>query len=110
MITICLPQKLNFVSESELRSVMSYLSEHEHYCFIDYTFEAHSKYRQLHCHAICKIPQKRLLYKYAGFRIFYSKIYDYRGAMQYLYKYASNRYLQEQIITENYYNYIPRFV
>ncbi len=109
MITICKAQKLHYVDESELRSVLSYLYDHHHY-IVDYTFERHGKYRQLHCHAIIDTQPDYKTYKVIPFRVYYSEIYDKDGAVKYLYKYAYNTYMQEQILVENQYSYISRFI
>ncbi len=108
LITICKAQKLDYVDESELRSVMSYLFEHKHY-FKDYTFERHGKYRQLHCHAIVDTQPIYKTFKVIPFRVYYSPVYDIKGAMNYLHKDAYNRYRQEQILAENQYQ-IYRFL
>lgn len=109
MITICKAQKKLKVSEAELRSIKEYLEAHQH-IFIDYAMETHGMYRQLHMHAIIKKPPHYWVYGFAGFRIYYSIIYDLRGAQLYIYKHAYNFYSQQQILDINEYNYQSRFI
>ncbi len=104
LITICKAQKKHYVEEAELRSIKTFLESKKVY-FKDYVFECHGLYRQLHCHAIVKFYGRWSLFtNHAGFRIYWSKILNEPGAISYLKKFASNRYRQEQILTENQYN------
>jgi len=109
LVTICKAQKKGYVDESELRAVMEFLKEKKVYV-IDYSFEVHGMYRQLHVHLVVKYYGRwKDLLNFQGFRIYWSQVYDIVNALNYLNKLAYCRLKQEEILTENKYQ-VYRFL
>lgn len=105
LLTICKPQKKEFVDVTELQGIMAFLYTEEVY-FFDYVYEMHGVYRQLHAHCIVNIPPRTMYStKLFGFRLWWSKIKsgDTPKVKRYLHKIVKNSYIQEQLIQENYY-------
>ena len=76
LITVCKPQKKEYVSTSELKQVLAHL----HYNGIECIYgkwERHGMYKQLHYHGIVTIPSSTIYSKYTrvlGFRVHFSRI------------------------------------
>ncbi len=102
MVTIHKSRVKDYVSEEDLIEILKCLSTG---CdIIEYAFEMHGVYRQLHCHAIVMLPKDTWYSsKIRGFRLYWSKLYDYKKTLLYVQKNASNKYLQDQICAENQY-------
>ncbi len=76
-------------------------------------FEIGDKYKQLHMHGL-GVTTKPVLYSkhnsILGFRIEWKRVYNLKGVLQYIYKSAYNKYEQENIIDNNYYNHNFGFI
>lgn len=110
MVTIRKHQVLDFVTTCELQSILDRLIIKDlgwTSCYCDnIVFEVDSKYKQLHLHCIMHSSRNFKYSKYTqrlGFRIHFREVYNFDGAVGYLNKQVSNRFEQDQLISENYY-------
>ncbi len=108
MLTIAKHQVKKYIKKINILSVVSLLKKklnllrtHES------CYELSPKYHQLHAHIIVSMP-KKVYYKdnnsLDGFRLQWSPVFDINGARKYLTKDATNKYTQEAILMENYFN------
>lgn len=72
------------------------------------SFEVDKKHRQLHFHSIVYLNEY-LRYKavssFGGFRIFWKPVYDTNKLLKYITKDCNNKYKQEEIIFDNFYEH-----
>ncbi len=95
--------KTKYVTATALDSLRAYL-ESKHIKFIDYVYEMHGMYRQLHMHAIVQYNGLyKPLTKFANFKLHWARIDDLDGATNYIHKYVYNKDTQQQTINENHY-------
>ncbi len=103
MVTIHKSKVKDYVSEEELREILRILFSKD-IKILDYTFECHGVYRQLHCHAIVMLPNDTWYSsKVKGYRLYWKKVFDCGKALKYLHKQAYSNITQERILQENQY-------
>ncbi len=109
LLTIAKHQVKDYVSVKDLQDVHWALKCRLTDLYVPLlSYEVSPTYRQLHMHGIA-ITKRAVFYKencsLLGYRIQWSRIYDLKRAIQYVFKDAHNRYEQEQIIQQNYYRH-----
>jgi len=114
LITIAKHQVKDYVHKSDLDNIVVRLkTKHDTLHVIDCVYEISDKYRQLHIHAIARLGHT-ISYKqnnsFNGYRVQWSPIYNWKGALSYLTKVVKSKYRQEQIFAENNYNHSYGFV
>ncbi len=117
MITIRKHQVKDFVTVCELASILDNLIINDlgwASCHCDnIVYEVDRTYKQLHLHCILysDINFRYSKYSKAGkFRIHFRRVYNFDGAVGYLKKQVFNKYEQEQLIDENYFNHNYGFI
>ncbi len=119
MITIRKHQVKDFVDVGVLRTILDNLIINRlgwTSCHVDnVVFEVDPTYLQLHLHCILYSKRDFRYSKYTSagfgeFRVHFRKVYDLDGAKGYLKKQSWNPWVQEQLISENYYNHNYGFV
>ncbi len=112
LLTIVKSQRKDVIYQADIDKVYDYLkwnlqSLHVHM----HCYEIDSTYNQLHSHAIISIDQYFKFLHYNTFKGFYIKWDiidkindDFKWVNRYLHKDAHNKYIQEEILTRNYYN------
>ncbi len=111
MITIRKHQVKDYINKEMLDEVIEQLEQCiASFYIIQGVYENSGKYKQLHYHAIAKVI-KGFRYsrftEYQGFRIMWTKVYDYYKACAYLLKDLRHR-SQDDILIDNYYS-VNRF-
>lgn len=117
LLTISCQQKSKLVEQRNLDEVILWLKLNIPSLKIyNHSYERSGKHTQLHFHGIV-MTKSRFRYKpfiqygdvehmHLTYRIQWSRITNYQGAIDYIYKDTQNNLiLQDQIITENYYKY-----
>ncbi len=112
MVTIRKHQVKDFVTVCELATILDDLVYNKlgrENCHCDnVVYEVEKTYKQLHLHCILHSEFNFRFGRYtkkAGFRLHFRRVYDFDGAVGYLRKQVRNKYEQEQLINENYYNH-----
>ncbi len=114
LVTISCQQKLIEVSQSDLHEVIMWLKMNINSLHIyHYSYETTGKYNQLHFHAIAGMTGMWKPFTQWGeapytktYRIQWSKIADYPGALDYVYKDTNNNpSIQDQILILNHYKH-----
>lgn len=115
LLTISKHQKKDYVDKSDLNAIIVTLKwKHPSLTFTEYSYENTGKYRQLHFHGLCRVNGK-IMYKdnnsINGYRLQWKPVWDTAGAIKYITKDTQgNKYRQEQILVENYYNHNYGFI
>ncbi len=112
LLTIRKHQVKDFVTVNELKSALANLVSHIPMYVTNIVFEVEHTYMQLHLHCIITMDHYfnyTRYTKYHGFRLHFKKCYDLGGLKGYLLKQVSNKYIQEQLIVENYYSHYYGF-
>ncbi len=117
LLTVSCQQKQNFISKSDLRDVILWLKMSiQSFKVYNYSYERSGYYNQLHFHGIISASRYHRWKPYTQygdfeycvntFRIQWSRIHDYDGAVSYVYKDTFNDPIkQDQIFIENIYKY-----
>ncbi len=117
LLTISCQQKKAFVQQSDLDEVLLWLKMNEDTFHVyKQSYERSGKYLQLHFHAIVGIRTTfrwRPYTQYGDtevmaltFRVHWSRVTDYPGAVLYVYKDTKNNsVVQQQIFIQNLYKY-----
>ncbi len=109
LITIAKHQVKDYVGQEDLDLVHAILKSRLTDLYIPYwAYEVSLRYGQLHMHGVA-LTRRPVFYKehnsILGFRVQWSKIYNLKRAIDYVYKDANNKDMQMQILNENYYRY-----
>lgn len=107
LITFAKHRVKDYVSKEDLDTVHGELKKViSHFYMPLYAYEISPKYLQLHLHGLA-FTKKPIRYKnynsILGFRIQWKPCYNKRRAIDYIYKDATNKWEQEQILDINYY-------
>ncbi len=109
LLTIRAHQVLRYVTPNELTETLQEVVEDLPLELVDYAFERHGRYRQLHAHAVV-IPTAPFLYRghtsRRGLRIHWLKVTNptaFRRIRRYVRKSVRDKYVQEEINLANYY-------
>jgi len=111
LVTICKPQKKDYVSRNALREIIAHLSYNNIHCTYG-KWERHGMYKQLHYHGIFIVPDT-IKYsnftKLANYRVHFEYIKDNLPTIIRVKRYIDkhyNRYTNTQLDTHlaNYYN------
>jgi len=117
LLTVICQQKLNYISKQSLDSVLLWLKMNISSLKVyQRCYERSGVYSQLHFHAIVKTSSYfrwKPFIQYGDtevnnctFRVHWSRIHDYEGAVSYIYKDTHNcAVLQSQIFAENMFKY-----
>ncbi len=117
LLTVSCQQKQNYISESNLRDVLLWLKMSiQSFKVYNYSYERSGYYHQLHFHGIIAVSNRFRWKPYTQygdvehcentFRIQWSRIHDYEGAVSYVYKDTHNCSVkQDQIFNENIYQH-----
>ncbi len=111
MVTIRKYKVLDFVSKGELTDLLTSLINRTRFppcCVSNVVFEIEPTYKQLHLHCILATDTNFKYSRYTkapGFRIHFRRVYDFAGCVDYLNKQVNNPWVQEQLISENYFNH-----
>ncbi len=113
LLTIRKHQVKDFVTVTELKSALADLVSHVPMYVTNIVFEVEHTYMQLHLHCIIQMDHYfnyTRYTKYHGFALHFTKCYNLGGLKGYLLKQVSNKYVQEQLICENYYSHYYGFI
>lgn len=107
-ITIEKCQKKSYVSKEDLDEILREVKLRNPTVITSrYVYETGTIYQQLHLHCVGYSPA-RITYKnntlFKGFRVYWKIITNMNGLSQYLHKQVQNKYQQDQLFAENYYN------
>ncbi len=102
LITIRAHQVLRLVTPMELQETLDQVIEELPLELVDYAFERHGRYRQLHAHAVV-VPTARFRYRghtsRRGLRIHWLRVTDpksYARIRRYVRKHVRSKYIQLQ--------------
>ncbi len=113
LLTIHKHQVKDYVTTSDLDSIVSELKAKLHMNIIDYSYEIGSSHRELHSHLIVNVKGRFRYKDYTkinGFQAYWDKAYEIDRLRSYIHKDSSNVYEQEEIIIRNYYNHHYGFI
>ncbi len=114
LLTIRKHQVKHYITQHDLDSVVDYLKwKHDSLYVYKTAYEIEDKYKQLHMHAIVSLSHiicYRDNNKYGDYKIHWSPINSYYGAMKYITKDSFNKYEQQQILETNYFNHNYGFI
>lgn len=108
MLTVAKHQVKDYVTKSELDNVIHCLKLKLPFLVTSTIkcYELSPKYHQLHMHIYVASPRP-IFYKnnnsVNGFRLQWSKCTNYSGMIEYIRKDAINKYVQDQILIQNYF-------
>ncbi len=112
IMTIQKQQKKDYVDRQMIDEVMEYFkSKFVTMRTAEHGYEIGNKYCQLHLHTIVSVMEQfyfKYNNSYNGFRIEWTPIYNFRGAINYVHKDTkNNKAIQDQIFNKNEYQH-PR--
>ncbi len=107
-LTIAKHQVKDYVSEHNLKEIISELHHKLPFKVISVVYEMSNKYSQLHSHVLIK-SRKYINYKQLtsikGFRVYWLSVENREPIMSYMKKDSCNKYEQEQLLVTNYYRH-----